>query len=108
MCKIKWINLLKKRKRSRKIGRRQTLHLDSGCNNNIIISNTLKRDIYNLCYPGFPIDQVKQPDPDPLAYIQYSCIHWVDHLKDGDPEKDREHIQDKSKIHKFLKNHLLH
>ncbi|KAJ5372779.1 hypothetical protein N7517_004785 [Penicillium concentricum] len=44
---------------------------------------TLRRDIYVLKSPGFPIDQVRQPDPDPLAAVRYSCIYWVDHLQDG-------------------------
>ncbi|KAJ8063403.1 hypothetical protein OCU04_008623 [Sclerotinia nivalis] len=78
------------------------VHNKAFLNSMTIMSNTLKRDIYDLHYPGFSIDKVKQPDPDPLAYIQYSCIYWVDHLKDGDPK------QDNNKIHKFLKNHLLH
>jgi len=46
------------------------------------MSKTLKRDIYSLNAPGISIDQVKQPDPDPLAVVQYSCLYWVDHLID--------------------------
>ncbi|KAJ5519970.1 hypothetical protein N7463_000423 [Penicillium fimorum] len=42
---------------------------------------TLRRDIYGLKSPGFPIDQVKQPDPDPLAAVRYSCLYWLDHLQ---------------------------
>lgn len=42
----------------------------------------LKRDIYVLRYPGFPIDELKTPDPDPLAAIRYSCVHWVSHFCD--------------------------
>ncbi|KAJ8067042.1 hypothetical protein OCU04_004422 [Sclerotinia nivalis] len=73
-----------------------------------IMSKTLKRNIYDLYHPGFPINKVKQPDPDPLAYVQYSCIYWVDHLKNGDPEQKKECIQDNGHIHTFLKKHLLH
>ncbi|APA11507.1 hypothetical protein sscle_08g062770 [Sclerotinia sclerotiorum 1980 UF-70] len=73
-----------------------------------IMSNTLKHNIYDLCHPGFPIDKVKQPDPDPLACVQYSCIYWVDHLKNGDPEQKKEYIQDNGYIHIFLKKRLLH
>ncbi|KAF2469181.1 uncharacterized protein BDR25DRAFT_229776, partial [Lindgomyces ingoldianus] len=29
---------------------------------------------------GYPTEQSKQPDPDPLAASRYSCIYWVDHL----------------------------
>ncbi|TEY29165.1 hypothetical protein BOTCAL_0965g00010 [Botryotinia calthae] len=84
------------------------VHNRAFLNSITVMSNTLKRDIYNLHDPGFPIDKAKQPDPDPLAYIQYSCIYWVNHLKDGDPEKGKEHIQDNDNIHKFLQTHLLH
>ncbi|KAG9236930.1 hypothetical protein BJ875DRAFT_503024 [Amylocarpus encephaloides] len=32
--------------------------------------------------PGISIDQVKQPDPDPLGAARYSCLYWVNHLLD--------------------------
>jgi hypothetical protein len=40
----------------------------------------LRRDIYNLRTPGIYINQVKQPSPDLLAVVRYSCLYWVDHL----------------------------
>jgi hypothetical protein len=46
------------------------------------MSKTLRRDIYNLRAPGYAIEWVKQPDPDPLAASRYSCIYWVNHLCD--------------------------
>ncbi|TEY24921.1 hypothetical protein BOTCAL_1346g00010 [Botryotinia calthae] len=72
-----------------------------------IMSNTLKRDIYNLRHPGFPIDKVKQLDPDPLTYMRYSCMYWISHLMDENLKR-KEHIQDNGNVHKFLKEHLLH
>ncbi|KAK6611208.1 beta transducin-like protein HET-E4s [Botrytis cinerea] len=72
-----------------------------------IMSNTLKRDIYNLRHPGFPIDKVKQLDPDPLTYMRYSCMYWINNLMD-ETLKRKEHIQDNGNVHKFLKEHLLH
>ncbi|KAK5988338.1 Vegetative incompatibility protein HET-E-1 [Cladobotryum mycophilum] len=48
------------------------------------MSRTLRRDIYGLSAPGFPIDDVLVPDPDPLAPVRYSCIFWLDHLFDSD------------------------
>ncbi|KAL7940607.1 NACHT domain-containing protein [Trichoderma barbatum] len=44
------------------------------------MSATLQRNIYNLYSPGTSINDIKAPDPDPLAAIQYSCVHWVDHF----------------------------
>jgi hypothetical protein len=39
------------------------------------ISATLQQNIYNIYPPGLPINAIKVPDPDPLAAIQYSCVH---------------------------------
>jgi hypothetical protein len=73
-----------------------------------IMSKMLKRDIYDLRHPGITIDQIEQPNPDPLTYIRYSSIYWVDHLRDGNPEQNGKHIQNNRVIYKFLKEHLLH
>lgn len=40
-----------------------------------VMSRTLRRNVYSLSAPGFSIDEVKQPDPDPLATTQYSCLY---------------------------------
>ena len=45
-----------------------------------VLSKTLRRDMYSLKALGYPIEQVKHPDPDPLAVSRYSCIYWIDHL----------------------------
>jgi hypothetical protein len=45
-----------------------------------LLSSRLKRDIYDLVEPGCWIDEVRVPDPDPLATARYSCVYWVDHL----------------------------
>ncbi|KAH7471855.1 Vegetative incompatibility protein [Fusarium oxysporum f. sp. matthiolae] len=75
-----------------------------------VLSSTLQRDIYNLRAPGFPIDQVTPPNPDPLASTRYSCIHWVDHLLDSEPtakmrEKD---LGDGGVVHDFLQTKYLY
>lgn len=51
------------------------------------LSSTLRRNIYSLSNPGFPIDRVSRPNPDPLASIRYSCVSWVDHLLESEPTK---------------------
>jgi hypothetical protein len=48
-----------------------------------IMSTTLRRDMYGLKAIGTPIDDVEMPEPDPLAALRYSCVHWVDHLCDS-------------------------
>jgi hypothetical protein len=48
-----------------------------------VMSNSLGRDMYKLRAPDYPAEQVKYPDPDPLAVSRYSCVYWVDHLHDA-------------------------
>ncbi|KAM0263363.1 hypothetical protein ACHAQJ_001219 [Trichoderma viride] len=55
---------------------------------------TLQRDIYNFNAPGILITEAMLPDPDPLAMIRYSCIHWIDHLYDGISYKTSIQISD--------------
>jgi hypothetical protein len=32
--------------------------------------------MYNIVHPGYSIDKANQPDPDPLAAVQYACVYW--------------------------------
>lgn len=75
------------------------------------MSRTLRRDIYDLGAPGFPVDQVKRPEQDPLTAVQYSCIYWVDHLHDsyfGQPPEFKEDFQGGGMIDRFLRERYLH
>jgi hypothetical protein len=45
-----------------------------------VMTRDLHRDMYELKEPGCSIDEVKQPDRDPLAASRYSCIYWIDHF----------------------------
>jgi hypothetical protein len=47
------------------------------------MSRDLRRDMYDLKEPGFAIEDVRQPLPDPLVSSRYSCIYWIDHLSDS-------------------------
>ena len=71
------------------------------------MSRTLRRDIYGLDAPGFPIDQVKEPDPDPLVTAGYSCVHWIDHLYDLRKNGNLE-LQEGGEVDKFIRQHYLH
>ncbi|RYP27056.1 hypothetical protein DL767_007830 [Monosporascus sp. MG133] len=75
-----------------------------------IMSRTLQRDIYRLNDWGLPTDQVTPPDPDPLAAVRYSCIHWVDHLAECKPDEQvqYEDVRDGGIIDTFLRRHYLH
>ncbi|KAF1970549.1 HET-domain-containing protein [Bimuria novae-zelandiae CBS 107.79] len=48
------------------------IHYDLFAQSLELMSNTLKRDIYNLGDPGFSTNKVRTPDPDPLATAHYS------------------------------------
>jgi hypothetical protein len=50
------------------------------------LSRTLHRDMYDLKEPGYPIEDVKLPDPDPLGISRYPCIYWIEHLCDSNPK----------------------
>ncbi|KAK4461139.1 HET-R [Cladorrhinum samala] len=52
------------------------------------MSAILRRDIYDLKAPGFPIDKVQTPTSDPLATVRYSCVFWVVHLRSSISDKD--------------------
>ena len=68
-----------------------------------VMSTTLRRDVYGLERPGVFIEQVKQPEPDPLAVARYSCIHWGDHLMDSDVrENEISDLKDGGLVCSFL------
>ncbi|PVH71050.1 HET-domain-containing protein [Cadophora sp. DSE1049] len=74
-----------------------------------VMSRTLRCDIYNLRAPGIFIDQVKQPDPDPLAAIRYSCLYWVNHLLDCQSRDDIiPDLKDSGSVYNFLRQYFLY
>ncbi|KAK3375735.1 HET-R [Lasiosphaeria ovina] len=78
-----------------------------------LMSGTLRRDMYGLGALGFPIDQVKVPDPDPLATVRYSCVYWVSHLSSsvsGTNANLDTFLQDDGAVHTctFLKTKYLY
>ncbi|KAJ5256671.1 hypothetical protein N7478_012775 [Penicillium angulare] len=73
------------------------------------ISKTLRRDIYSLVMPGFPVGRVQQPDIDPLGAMRYPCIFWIDHFQECCPIKNaKEDLQDSGLVGKFLRQDYLH
>jgi hypothetical protein len=75
------------------------------------LSRTLRRDIYSLEALSYPAEQVEQPDPDPLAASRYSCIYWIDHLCDLEPNHSASYavtLQDGGAIDMFLREKYLY
>ncbi|GIJ85685.1 hypothetical protein Asppvi_004546 [Aspergillus pseudoviridinutans] len=68
----------------------------------------LRRDIYSIHSPEFPIDKVKRPEQDPLGPVRYSCIYWVDHLRDAGHIAAREQAENYDKIYDFLREKYLY
>jgi len=72
------------------------------------MQKTLRRDIYSLGAPGFSIDKVTPPSPDPLAAVRYSCVYWVNHLGDCDHKNTNLKLQDNDSIDTFLREKYLY
>jgi len=76
-----------------------------------IMSTTLRRDMYGLKALGTSIDDVEMPEPDPLAALRYSCVHWVSHLRESDPTASAaylECLQDGGIVDSFLRKSYLY
>ncbi|KPM45221.1 Vegetative incompatibility protein HET-E-1 [Neonectria ditissima] len=75
------------------------------------LKTTLRRDIYDLRDPGFSVDEVYPPNPDPLALARYSCIYWVDHLHDSrsmEATSQENERQFADAVYMFLKDRFLY
>jgi hypothetical protein len=75
----------------------------------LAMSKSLRRNIYCLPSPGFPIESVQQPKSDPLAAVRYSCVFWLDHLHDCNPSRTAIiDLQDGGSVDKFLRRSYLY
>jgi NACHT domain/Heterokaryon incompatibility protein (HET) len=76
-----------------------------------IMSERLRRDIYNLSALGYSIERVEVPSPDPLTSLCYSCIYWVDHFCDWNPSFNsnyRVYLQNGGVVDKFIREKYLY
>jgi hypothetical protein len=76
-----------------------------------ILSRTLRRDMYSLEAPGYPIKNVKLPEVDPLAVSRYPCIYWINHLCDSKPDSLVNRVsslQALAAVDKFLRQKYLY
>jgi hypothetical protein len=75
-----------------------------------VMDKTLQQDVFKLDRPAILVDEIKPPDPDPLAAIRYSCVYWVEHLRlIPDQVLDCEdELSDNGAIFAFFKRHFLH
>ncbi|KAK4172256.1 hypothetical protein QBC36DRAFT_223078 [Triangularia setosa] len=68
----------------------------------------LRRDMYGLVAPGFPIDQVRTPEPDPLATVRYSCVFWVNHLCHSVSDRNTAQLNIQDQVQMFLEQNYLY
>lgn len=70
---------------------------------------TLRRDIFQLKLPGFPIEKVIPPSPNLLAAATYSCVYWVDHLHHSGCHGKRDlEADERGCVSNFLQKKYLH
>lgn len=73
------------------------------------LRENLRRDIYSLRAPGYPVEQISIPDEDPLIGARYACVHWVDHfLSCNRIEEAEEDLQEGGLVDSFLRQDYLH
>lgn len=65
----------------------------------------MRRDMYSLGALGTPIKQAQPPKPDPLAVARYSCVYWVDHLRESGSYED---LKDSGTVDTFLRTQCLY
>lgn len=81
------------------------------CQSVRLMSVSLKRDMYSLSHPGYPIEDVETPVNDPLATVRYSCIFWVDHFDDSmvvQGERKELESKDAKIVYDFIKQYYLY
>ncbi|KAH7020305.1 hypothetical protein EDB80DRAFT_702789 [Ilyonectria destructans] len=66
---------------------------------------SLESNMYRLHPPGVLIDEISQPEPDPLSHLCYSSLYWVDHLGQT---KNNISSSDCGEIEEFMKEKFLY
>jgi hypothetical protein len=72
------------------------------------MSAILKRDIYGLQHYGLESEDRRPPEQNPLAPVQYSCVFWLDHLREAIKASPRNSKELCDRGFEFLKEHCLH
>lgn len=75
-----------------------------------VMSETLRRDIYELRHSGTLINEVEPVNPDPLVPLRYTCVYWIDHLCEVDHSSPQYygHLRDSGTVYVFLQNIFLY
>ncbi|KAL7914489.1 WD40 repeat-like protein [Trichoderma velutinum] len=83
-------------------------HINIGRRSIDTLSNDLKQNIYGLDN-GFVSEDMKPPQPDPLASIRYSSVFWAEHFVVGasDSPEGKRVLADDGEVIAFLREKLL-
>ncbi|PIG80494.1 hypothetical protein AARAC_001670 [Aspergillus arachidicola] len=85
------------------------IHYDLFSRSLHILRKDLRRDIYNLRAPGYPIQEVQIRNPDPLRAVRYACVYWVDHIVScGNIEDIKKAIAEEGLVDSFIQQSYLH
>jgi len=71
-------------------------------------SGVLRRNIYGLPYLGMTINDVKVPEQDPLAGVQYSYVYWARHFCDSAPGNRGFERNNLEMIDRFIRGFFLY
>jgi hypothetical protein len=75
------------------------------------LSETLRKDMYDLKELGTSIEDVQVPRKDPMAASRYPCLYWIDHLCDSEPELETKScgdVQSADLVEKFIREKYLY
>ena len=87
------------------------VHQDIFAKSLTVLHKTLRRDMYKLQAPGYPVENVEAPVLDPLAVSRYPCVYWIDHLCDSKPEllaNNDHNFQTRVIVDEFLRTKYLY
>jgi hypothetical protein len=73
-----------------------------------VLSTALYRDMYGLKEPGYLIENIDKPTPDPLGTSRYSCVHLIDHLNESSPETRVFALSNGGSVNSFLETKYLY
>jgi hypothetical protein len=89
----------------------ETVHRSIFSRSLAVLMRTLRRDVYGAKAPGVSINDIATSELDPLAALRYSCIYWIDHLCNANPEsgvKDAKLVQDLNAVGEFVRKKYLY
>ncbi|USP77485.1 hypothetical protein yc1106_04759 [Curvularia clavata] len=89
----------------------RSLHRDIFMKSLTLLHKVLCRDMYSLEKPGYRVEDVIPPSPDPLALSRYPCVYWIDHLCDSRLETsdhNGNNVEDAHLVDSFMRRKYLY